>query len=63
LPEIAGRHPIDIGKPPVRVAAEIEACHEREQAMIDVVGDCKMAMVFLIYGDFQENFGMDSRLN
>src|SRR6266567_8204942 len=39
LPELAGRHAVDVGEPAVGIAAEIEACNQRQQAMIGAVGD------------------------
>jgi len=39
LPEFAGRNPIDVREPAAGVALEVEACEQREQALIGAIGD------------------------
>lgn len=40
LPELGDRHAVDVGQSPLGVAAEVEACHQRQQALIVTRESC-----------------------
>ena len=39
MPQIAGRDTVDVGQTPIRAAAEIQASHQIEQALIGAIGN------------------------